>query len=66
MTAYRKMIVWVAEEYDGETKDEVAKRLCRVIQASDIDLTANVHATEWRIVLHYDASTSPASANSHQ
>lgn len=46
---YRKLIVWVAEE-EGETKDETAERLCRVIQASDIDITANITATDKREV----------------
>ena len=49
MTTFRKLIVWVAEK-EGETKDEMAERLCRVIQASDIDLTANIHATDEREV----------------
>lgn len=46
MTTRRKMIVWVTQKDDDETKDEVLERLYSVMQGSNVDIEAEIFATD--------------------
>ncbi len=50
MTTRRKMIVWVTQKDDKETKDEVLERLHSVMQCSSVGIEAEIFATDEREV----------------